>query len=519
MAQKITGIDIGSYCVKAVRLKSTLGGGYEYVDSFYEPIDRALEDYSNSAVRAVKKIVRENKLESDTIVAAVPAQNISGRFITLPFSDKKKIDQVINYEIENYVPFSVDDITADYQMISKSKDGSNIFVQVAKKSDIDAVSHILEQAGLDPKYLDSEGLALYSALSYYLDDGKCRAILEIGHSKSLLTIIKKGKPAYSHCLDFGGAYINERISKSFDVSLQKADELKKENNLKEVNDIISDCIKELADILKRNIVSFEMIHKEALHEILLTGGSSNISGIGELLQNYLNIKFRKVSLPDMIQKGVDTGAEGFSITACGIALRAKNSAKLSGIDLKKDKTTSIKESKYILSSLVKVFVMILVLITFYTADLLIKKNDNEAMLKSYEKQIFFSFSEALPKTAAKGRELLVIKEKIAEANIQSEKFGALLSKSITTMDMLKELTLRISEAGKDEDVEIYECSFDGKRLKILGETKSYNLTDEIKKSLEHSDMFGEVKMEYAKFTANQKKVKFSMKIALKEKGE
>jgi len=60
--------------------------------------------------------------------------------------------------------------------------------------------------------------------------------------------------------------------------------------------------------------------------------------------------------------------------------------------------------------------------------------------------------------------------------------------------------------------------YDGKRISILGETLSYNSTDSVKKSLDESGVFKDVKMEYARFTADQKKVKFSMKMGVKEKG-
>jgi type IV pilus assembly protein PilM len=520
MAQKILGIDIGTYSVKAVRLKSRLGGGYEFIDSYCEPIDLGAENRMDSTVQAVSKIIRENKLEDDTVVSALSARKISGRFFKLPFTDRKKIDQVIDYEIENYIPFSSEDVVTDYQLISKEKDGANLFVQTAKRNDVDYLLNVFEKAGLELKYIDSEVMTLYSAFSYAFNDENCRAVIDMGHSKTLFAVVNKGKIAYSHSIDFGGRYINEKIADTLNVSLEEADELKKAfDRPKEVDDVIYNCLREFADILKRSIISFEMLCKEALDEIMFTGGSSNMSGAGNTLQEFLDIRFRKITLTDILEKGLDKDVDNASIIAYGIALRSKNSPSLSTIDFRSDKSSSSKELKYVFSSLVKVFVMALILLAFYKVDLLIKKQAKEAALKSYEEKIRISFNEALPNATSRGNELLIIKDKIKEAELQAERVGALLSKEVTALDMLKELSIKISKAASGEDVEIYECAFDGKRLNILGETKSYNLTDEIKKSLEGSVMFKEVKMEYAKFTADQKKVKFSMKIGLKQKGE
>ncbi len=516
MAQKILGIDIGTYSVKAVRLKNRLGGGFEFIDSFCEPLDMNAADSAAEAADALKRMISTNRLGDDTIIGAVPSQKVSGRFLKLPLTDKRKIDQVIDYEVDNYVPFPSQSIVTDYQLASKSHDTPNVFIQVAMKSDVKSAVQIFEQAGVEAKYIDSETLSLFSALSYAFDDGERHALLDVGHTKSILTVIDNGEIAYSHTIDFGGGYINERISHGLGISIEEADNLKRGEHVpKDARGIIDDCLSEFADTLKRNIISFELMNKKPLGKILLTGGSSKMNGIERQLQDHLNISFVKAGINDLMQKSGRRAGDEASVVACGIALRARNTANISNIDFKRDKTTSIKESKYLYSSLIKVFIMVMVLLTFYTVDLFIKKQAQQAQLSEIDRQIFRSFNESFPDVTARGNELAVIKEKIKDASKQVERFGALLSKGITMLDIVSELSVRVSKVGEGQFVEIYECAFNGKRLSILGETQSYNQTDELKLSLEQSDLFGDVKMEYAKFTADHSKVKFSMKIALK----
>jgi type IV pilus assembly protein PilM len=520
MAQKILGIDVGTYSVKAVRLKSKLSGSYEFLDSFYEPVELNGEDRDKSVLDAIMRIIDANDLADDLIVTAVPGDKVTSRFLKLPFADRRKLDQVISFEVENHVPFSAYEIVADYQLLSKDKEGADVFAQVAKKSDVASILGLFSGAGLGVKYLDSEVMTLFSAIMSGEEAREKTAIIDIGHKKTLFTVVKDKKVAYSRSIDFGGAVINDMISGALNVSHKEADDMKRSLSVPpEVDEIIKSALKEFSDTLKRDIVSFEMAYDDELSEILLTGGMSNLSGIDEYLEELLQVRLKKLSLNDLVPKGSRKISDSSSIIAYGIALRSKNSYSMSTIDFRTDKSTSIDELKFIFKSLVKAFVMVLVLLSFYGADLYLKKRAKVETLRRLEARIKVSFNEALPKVPSRGNELTLIKEKIREAEVRADKVGGVLTKGVTTLDMLRELSVKINEAGNGEEVEIYECTFDGKRLNILGETKSYNLTDKIKKTLETSDMFKEVNMEYARFTADQKKVKFSMKIALEKKVE
>lgn len=498
MAQKVLGLDIGSYSIKGVLMRSRFGGGYEYLDSFYERIGEDGEGRSESITESIRRIISENRLEGEIIIASMPAQMIISRFLTLPFSDKKKLDQVINYEIENYVPFSADDIVTDYQVLKKGKGGAELFATVTG--------------------ITGKGIA---GGKKGTTGQKCFGVIDIGHTKSILTLVDSGgRIAHSHTISFGGAEINSRISESLGISLEEANSLKLNlsSRTEEVERVISGAFDELSYRVKQSIISFEMEHKRAVHEIYLTGGTSEYEDAAKLLTAALKIKCHNLTFSNGIQKSAKGLLTGSFFIAYGLTLRQKSSAASSTINFMLDKTTSNKETKQIINSLVKVFAMALILMLFYGVDLTVKKRDRVKELNAYSKRITGSFKELFPKVNARGQELAIIKEKIDTARIKANRVGALLEKGTSSLDILNELSLKLSEAAKGEVVEVYECAYNGKRLNILGETGSYNLTDSIKKSLEGSDMFKEVKMEYAKFTANQKRVKFSMRINMKQKG-
>ncbi len=521
MAQRILGIDIGTYSVKAVRLKSRLGGSLEYVGSYSEHIEINADDQREATIEALGRLISENKLTGDTLCALMPAQKVSGRFLRLPFGDRRKLDQVIDFEVENHLPFSADKIVTDYQLISKGKNFSDIFIQVAKKSDVAMTLQSLKEAELEPKYLDSESMALYSVMSNTYKDNSCHAILDVGHSKTLLTVMNKNSVAYSHSLDFGGARINESISDKFAVSLQKASALKHDpDRPAEVDEVIDTCVRELADMLKRSIISFELTQKEALGGVMLTGGTANLEGLSEALQEYLEINVKKAGLADFISKSGKNGAGASSIIAYGAALRAKNSSNISNINFKADKTSSMKESQFVFTSLLKVFIMAFILFAFYTGGLMVKKQFKKNALQEYEKRIMVLSNSAFPKLSARGKEVAIVRGKIVGAKLKAERYSAILSKGVTTLDVLKELSDRIASVENGDQVEIYEYHFtEGKDLTIKGESLSYTQDIAMRNSFEESDIFEKVKIGNEVDTPDRKKVKFTMKLDLKHKEE
>ena len=75
--QKIIGLDIGSYSIKAVEIINTFKS-YE-ISNFYENVIPNIEELSPDVIipACMEQLFRENNIHADRIITAMPGQYIS----------------------------------------------------------------------------------------------------------------------------------------------------------------------------------------------------------------------------------------------------------------------------------------------------------------------------------------------------------------------------------------------------------------------------------------------------------
>jgi len=90
--QKVIGLDIGSYSIKAVEIVNSFKS-YE-ITNFYEAVIPYRDDIEPDILipQTMELLFTENNLHADRVLTAMPGQYISSRIIPLPFSDPRKVD-------------------------------------------------------------------------------------------------------------------------------------------------------------------------------------------------------------------------------------------------------------------------------------------------------------------------------------------------------------------------------------------------------------------------------------------
>src|SRR4051812_18524076 len=105
--QKVIGLDIGSYSIKAVEIVNSFKS-YE-ITNFYEHVIPYREDVETDILipQCMEQLFQENNLQADRILTAMPGQYISSRIVPLGFSDPRKIASAVLAEVEDAVPFNL----------------------------------------------------------------------------------------------------------------------------------------------------------------------------------------------------------------------------------------------------------------------------------------------------------------------------------------------------------------------------------------------------------------------------
>src|SRR3954468_4366951 len=127
--QRVIGLDIGSYSIKAVEIVNKFKS-YE-IANFYENVIPHVEQLDPDVVipACMEQLFNENNLKADRIITAMPGQYISSRIMSFAFSDPRKIEAAILSELEDAVPFNMDDMIIDHQVLG-TMDGQTITLAV-----------------------------------------------------------------------------------------------------------------------------------------------------------------------------------------------------------------------------------------------------------------------------------------------------------------------------------------------------------------------------------------------------
>ena len=187
--QKIIGLDIGSYSIKAVEIINSFKS-YE-ITNFYEKVIPVSEDKTKEELLPIcmEELFRENNLEADRIVTAMPGQFISSRIIPFNFSDPRKIANAIMFEVEDAVPFNLDEMVVEHQIIGSQGDKTMALAVMTRKNFLESFLEYLSRIDIDPKLIDVDSLSFYNLAPHIPHSpDEVVGLVDIGHEKHLFVL-------------------------------------------------------------------------------------------------------------------------------------------------------------------------------------------------------------------------------------------------------------------------------------------------------------------------------------------
>src|SRR3972149_10692850 len=226
MSRKILGLDIGSYSIKAVLIKE--GFGKVEPVSFIEKRLINGGDIRGDVQGLIRSIFQEGPLNPDIVVSSVAGNNVSVHYLQIPFSDESKISRVVPNEVENLIPFHLEDMVIDQFILSKGNGakpngGSSVCVALIKKQTLQGHIDTLKEASVDTKVIELESLAFYHAFMQWYKTEDTVALLDIGAERSNLCIVSKGKPALVRTFVRGGNSVTAAIRDACGGSMEEAE--------------------------------------------------------------------------------------------------------------------------------------------------------------------------------------------------------------------------------------------------------------------------------------------------------
>ncbi len=515
MAEKILGIDRGSYSIKVAEIERHMGK-FELVGFYEQPI-LISENVSHdvASTQALQRLFEEYNLKADHIYTSLPGQLTANRVIDLPFSDFKKVDQTIEFEMENYIPLTLDEMLIDYIILNSTKTESRVLVSYSTKSDFVQFLNFMNSSNIDPRFVGSETVEMANVMKLgVLQPEGAYAIVDMGHEKTNIIIFIGNQMQFSRTVMFGGKNMTQSIAEALNVPIDEAERMKVEmgqlgheaDTADATTRAIADAIKKSMDdillSLKQTFLAFQQSRGEVVQALLLCGGTSRLPGVDQYIENELH---KNVSFLDCLDFPFNhladsTWCRPVAATALALAYRGILGSTIRDIQFRRGEFAYQGEVKDLVSLAKQVAVMVGVVLLFAGMTFGVSYVSLKGKAKTQMAKLTGSVQEALPDIPKKSLStpntiLSTLTSKISETEDKKKKIEDEVSSSV--LDILKEISTTLP-AREDVVLDIDEVNIASRHVRLQGSTASFEALDQIKAAITKSKMFKNITTENVK---------------------
>jgi len=474
---KTWGLDIGSTGIKAIKLAHSWKGS-RIISYGYYPF-RGQQNLLEEKKQILDKIFspREKK---ESIILSFPSPRTMVHRLALPFADRKKNEQVLKFEIEPLLPFSVEEVVADFFPQPNFSPNKEALVFAARKSDLPEHLAFLPEAGIDPESLIPEAVSLFWLARFLKKVDNPGALLDLGAGKATLIIWQNGGLTLARSLAVFPA-------------------------------ANADYGQKLSAETQRTLMAYEANPQHGpVKKIWLTGGLANHAGLKERLTAELGREIDLLDLPagfpSLKEEVPETYHHSLAI-ALGSALGA-NVPPEERINLRREEFASTRKLAKQRSrlSVLATYGSILALLGLGVlgANYYLK----ESRYRKLKNQIRLEFLQANPGAKKIVHEVQQMRNLLQEERKKTGTWAG-MSKNESPLEVIYEISSAVDPTWK---IRITELTVEAEIVEIAGEADSFETANRLKAKLDNSLLFKEGQLKVARASTLENIVEFKIQM-------
>lgn len=337
----LVGLDIGSRSLKAAEIAETKKGRvlkrFGMIDIPPGIIEDGAINDSGAVSEYIKQLFKKNKIKEQNVAVSIGGFSVIVKKITVQTMDENKLQETIQFEAEQYIPFDISDVNLDFQILGENESNPNqmsVFLVAAKKEMINDYIKLVQMAGLNPCIIDVEAFALQNIFEFnYETKEENTALIDIGAGKTSLNILKGLSSLFMRDVALGCGQINQKIVSLSGCTLEEAEQIKfgsqsDKISSEDLTEIESSVVSDWCAEIKRALDFFYSTYPEdTVTKIILSGGGANIKQFRKQLASETSAEveiinpFNKLNVGDSFDSSYLEKIAPQAAICMGLALR------------------------------------------------------------------------------------------------------------------------------------------------------------------------------------------------------
>ena len=288
------GLDIGSGLIKLVAITHGSGGPVLTKVAFTSVVNDAIVEgeVMDPAIvaEAIKGLMASAGIKAKKVVTAVGGRDVIIKKIAMDRMKEVEAREVIRWEAEQHVPFDMDNVELDFQILDPEADGlqMTVLLVAAKRELVEHKVALLSDVGLEASVVDVDAFALHNAFEVNYPEAMRGVVglVNIGHETTNINILDDGVPVLTRDIPVGTRRFKEDLQRERGLSADEADAVLKGADANEALDpLLESRGEELAVGIERAAAFLQSASRSAggISRVFTTGGGARIPRLNKVL--------------------------------------------------------------------------------------------------------------------------------------------------------------------------------------------------------------------------------------------
>ena len=478
MSRNVLGLEIREKSVAAALLSSGFKGSLLEAQGYFPIAAGATDD--EALIAALQAAVEALKPTGATCVVGIPATLVSFRNLTLPFTDLRKIRQILPFELEPSLPTAVDELIFDFDAVRR--DGRHDLLAFAvQKSVIRRYVDCLAAVNLRPAVIVPVGYAAARFITRSDPDGDDVLFIDTGDDVHTVYAVRGGSIRAVRSLPVADAAVPVR--RHLETTIERT----------------LTALAASSDLALKPSRVFSTGPQAGM----LNGGKGSATLLGEPVRSIDEIRHfprlkGALDAPELASGQFDQA----------LVLALMDVEAVGGINFSTERSTIQHYWSEFRASIVLTAVLVVLALATGLAGQFLAVNAKARRLAELDQQIETVFRQTFPDVNQVVDPVRQMQVRISEMDAGSAS-PELPDTQIRVIDILNALSRQIPAAL---DVSITRMVVGADNVVLSGDTDTFNTVDEVKAGLDRADIFNNVTISSADLEKSGQRVRFKLKL-------